>query len=68
MKFNIIVSILSLTLLFACDPNGKETTNNKDQIDSTKEETIKKIPTQEKKKIESQQTEQPEIQAHHFIC
>ena len=68
MKFNIIVSILSLTLLFACDPNRKETTNNKDQIDSTKEETIKKIPTQEKKKIESQQTEQPEIQAHHFIC
>jgi len=67
MKINILLSILTLTLLFACDPNGKETTNDKNQIDSTDQKTVEKIPPQQEQKTEPRPNDVEE-KPQHFIC
>jgi len=68
MKINIILSILTLTLFFACDPNGKEqTTDSKNQVDSTQEETITKVTTKKEQDSEPQQND-VDAEPHHFIC
>ncbi len=67
MKINILLSILTLTLLFACDPNGKENTNDKNQIDSTDQKTVEKIPIQQEQKTEPRPNES-EVKPQYFIC
>ncbi len=67
MKIKIILPILTLMFLFACDPNGKETTNDKNQIDSTDQKTVENLPTQQDQKTEPQQNDSEE-QAQYFIC
>jgi hypothetical protein len=67
MNIKIILPILSLMFLFACDPNGKETVNDKSQIDSTNQKTIEKLPPQQEQKTEPRQNGYEE-KPHHFIC
>jgi len=67
MKINIILSMLTLALIFACDPNGKETTNDKSQIDTTAIIPAEKIPSQQDQKTEPQPNDADD-EPQYFIC
>ena len=66
MKIKILLSIVILTLLFGCEPKGKEQPIGKnDSIDSSSTMALKKRTEQEESKINAKYTE---VQPQYYIC